>query len=245
MPIKESIQYFLRRQGILLSRFNAFASEIHQVAKACERSNCRVLFDIGANAGQFAKDCFEAGFTGTIVSVEPQTSAHTKLAAAASRNRNWTIAPRCAVGDVAGMSSIHIAENSFSSSLLNVTKISVDAEPKTRFIGEEDVEVVTMDNLAPRYVPARQVFALKLDTQGNEAAVLRGAKEILRDVGVLYLEMSLVPLYTGAPPFEDLFREILGHGYRCIGIFPGFTNPDTYEMLQVNALFSRSAFAAG
>ena len=239
MSIKEIIKASLRRRGIVLKRFNVFQSEIHQVVKACDRANCKVLFDIGANTGQFAQECFEAGYSKTIISVEPQSAAHAKLIAVAARNRNWTIAPRCAIGDVAGKTSIHVAENSVSSSLLDVTDISVTANARTRFIGEEDVDVVTMDELVSQYVLRDDPLAFKIDTQGNEAAVLRGARQSLDNVGVLYLEMSLVPLYRDAPLFEDLYRAITELGFRCIGIFPGFTDVETYEVLQVNSLFTK------
>jgi FkbM family methyltransferase len=239
MSVKGKIQLFLRRRGVVLKRFDAFESEIHQVVRAFERAGCCVLFDIGANEGQFASECREAGYSGTIISVEPQSAAHTALSAKASHARDWFVAERCALGDKAEKTTINIAANSVSSSLLAVTDLLTNANRDTQYVGTEAVDLLTLDTLASRHLRKDKPLALKIDTQGYEMAVLNGAARTLEQVAVLYLEMSLVPLYSNAAGFKELFDHVCGLGFRCIGLFPGFTDTKTFEVLQVNGLFTR------
>jgi FkbM family methyltransferase len=50
----------------------------------------------------------------------------------------------------------------------------------------------------------QRVDFLKIDTQGYELEVLKGATQALKDAEVLLLEMSLIPINKGAPLMHDV-----------------------------------------
>ena len=104
-----------------------------------------VVFDIGANVGQFASELFGAGFAGRIVSFEPLSAAHGQLIETSQPEPRWAVAPRCALGESDGEATIHVAANSQSSSLVHMLDRHMQAAPRSRYIGSETVEVRTLD----------------------------------------------------------------------------------------------------
>jgi len=57
------------------------------------------------------------------------------------------------------------------------------------------------------------VSVMKLDTQGSELGVLRGAQNALRDVQLLEIEVEFNPLYEGQPLFGDIDHYLRQHGF--------------------------------
>src|SRR5579864_2237693 len=73
-------------------------SEYSQLVRMLASRNVSVVFDIGANVGQFGKELRLAGYRGRIVSFEPLSSAYARLTKATKGDSNWIVAPRMAVG---------------------------------------------------------------------------------------------------------------------------------------------------
>jgi hypothetical protein len=85
---------------------------------------------------------------------------------------------------------------------------------------------------------------LKIDTQGYEDRVLRGAVELLPRAVGLQLEMSLVSLYEGQRRFDEMYVELVGKGFELWSMSPAFVDPRSGRLLQVDATFFRSQPAA-
>jgi FkbM family methyltransferase len=204
--------------------------------KAAEFGVTTVL-DIGANFGQFARALRAEGYSGKILSFEPLSTAHAQLSRNAADDPNWYIAPKMALGEVAGVLPINISHNLASSSLLDVDERSVQAAPESGYSGTEDVEVCRLDDaVAPEFLSP---YAIKLDTQGFELHVLRGAPTTLEKTRIVVVEMSLARLYSGGATFIDVYRELELHGFRCISLTQGFSDVARNEMLQVDGVFVR------
>jgi FkbM family methyltransferase len=195
------------------------------------------VLDVGANKGQFACALRKAGYANVISSFEPLPDAHSQLTTAAAKDTQWQIAPRSAVGAKAGVAHINISENSHSSSLLPVTATSTTAAPKSAFIGTVETPVITLDDCALVDVSAN-VF-LKVDTQGFEMEVLKGATQLLKTVKGVQLEMSFTPMYEGAPTFESLYKFMVERGFVLWGMDTAFRDPKTRRLYQVDATFFR------
>lgn len=76
---------------------------------------------------------------------------------------------------------------------------------------------------------------LKLDTQGAELDILRGAKNVLNDVTAVYLEMSLVEYNKGAPKAEEVISFLTDRGFRLFDI--GNRHRRNGRLFQVDLLF--------
>ena len=80
---------------------------------------------------------------------------------------------------------------------------------------------------------------LKIDTQGYELHVLKGASGLLHRVVAMQLELSLVPLYEGAPTFSEMLSYMQSIGFEIFNIVPVFKDNRTGRVLQVDGYFVR------
>jgi FkbM family methyltransferase len=197
-----------------------------------------LLFDVGANEGQYAQLMRTIGYTGRIVSFEPLSSAFPILAARAKQDNAWE-AVHMAIGDEDGEVEINIAANSQSSSILDMLPSHVQAAPDSSYIGREKVPIARIDSIARRYYREGDNLFLKVDTQGFERKVIEGASATLEAVRGIQLEMSIVELYQGEDTFIDMIAWLQQKGYELHSLEPGFREPNTGRLLQVDGIFFR------
>lgn len=198
------------------------------------------VFDIGANIGQYATMLRKCGYAGRIVSFDALPAAHAELTAAAAGDANWIVAPCVALGRAPGEAEIHVAGNSLSSSLLPMHDAHLRAAPESRYIAAQKVRVARLDELAPALMRETGRLFLKIDTQGYEEEVLMGAGAVLDHVCAMQLELSVVPLYQGAPSLRRMLELCEQIGFDLYGLIPGFYEEHSSRLLQVDGLFFRS-----
>lgn len=198
-----------------------------------------LIFDIGANAGQFSNMIFKLGYTGKIISFEPLSSAYEALKKKSSGNAKWTIAERCAIGSEDGEIEMNISKNSISSSALKIMNEHVSAAPDSEFIGKEKAMVYRLDSIGEKYSEGANNIFIKIDTQGFEENILKGAEQFIKKVKGLLVETSLVPLYEGQALFPQIFEMVTKSGFSLYGVQPAFINKETGRMLQIDAIFFR------
>ena len=211
-------------------------------AKLLNSLGVTVLLDVGANTGQYALHTREAGFRGRMVSFEPLSDAFRDLERHAGADDLWECR-RVAVGSEDGSAEIHVAANSASSSLLDMKQRHLDSAPESRYTGTEEVPVARLDSIWPELVGADDRPFLKLDVQGFELEALRGAEASLGQVAGVQAELSLVPLYDGAPSFRELLAYLEERGFRLAGLEPGHDDRRSGEMLQVDGIFVRESLS--
>lgn len=235
--LKQAVNGFLSNFNLRLSYFDRSRP---RYVKATQSLGVNLIFDIGANNGQFALSILEHGFQGEIISFEPTSQAYEQLKKKAKKFPNWKIHERAAVGEKCGNVTINIAGNSAaSSSILAMGKAHEEADPKANFIGSETVKLITLDSVFKNYVSSRSKCLLKIDVQGYEEHVLQGAAESIQRVDVVKLECSLVSLYEGDKTFEFYFDFFEKRGFKLFDVETGFSNPVTGQLLQFDALFVR------
>jgi hypothetical protein len=93
--------------------------------------------------------------------------------------------------------------------------------------------------MAMEYLRPDSITMLKIDTQGYEDRVLRGASGMMDRIVGLQVVLSLVPLYEGQLLFENLLEQIKSAGFELWGLWPEFTDPQSGRLLQVDATFFR------
>lgn len=196
------------------------------------------VLDVGANRGQFAQALRRAGFTGRIVSVEPLDEAYTALVLASAPDATWST-ERAAVSHEPGEITMNVSDNLVSSSVLPILERSVTAAPSTRYVRSETVPATTVDELVVRHALVPGETLLKIDVQGYELAVLGGAAATLDHFAAVRAELSLVPLYEGQALLPEMIDHLGSHGFELWDLDPGFVEPATRRLLQVDGVFFR------
>jgi hypothetical protein len=86
----------------------------------------------------------------------------------------------------------------------------------------ETVQVKRLDDVIGEVTaPAgyRSVY-LKLDTQGYDLEVIKGASATLKSIAALQTEVSVLPIYERMPDWLTSFHLLKQHGFDIAGLFP-------------------------
>lgn len=196
------------------------------------------VLDVGANVGQFGDDLRTCGYRGRIVSVEPLQSAFAELDAHVRRDPQWQ-AERAAVSRTSGNLTMNVSANSVSSSALPLLDRHAAAAPASEYVRTEDVPATTVDELVARHDIDPSSALLKVDVQGYEMPVLEGAAATLPRLAMVRTELSLVALYDGQALMPEVVDHLKSHGLELWSIEPGFAEPGTRRLLQVDGVFVR------
>jgi FkbM family methyltransferase len=237
LKFKKRLKRVFRRFGYDVIRYLPECSDRARLLKLLKVNKIDMIFDVGANIGNYADMLFEIGYCGNVISFEPLTSAYVQLLAASRKNPKWIIAERCAIGDKTGEIEINISKNSQSSSVLPILDAHIETEPDSAYIGSEKVKIYRLDEIAAGYASQSEALFLKMDVQGFEDKVLDGASGLLSEVRGIQLELTLVPLYRGQILFEEMLGRLRSMGYELYNLSSVFTGTSTGKMLQMDGIF--------
>jgi len=73
----------------------------------------------------------------------------------------------------------------------------------------ERIDTKRLDDIAE----VRGTDYLKMDVQGAELSILRGAGELLKETMIVHTEVEFVPLYADQPLFADIDAELRAQGF--------------------------------
>jgi FkbM family methyltransferase len=237
--LKSRVRAAINRLGWDLARVDTSQSPSRQLARALGHLQVELVLDVGANTGQYGQELRKSGYRQRIVSFEPLPTAYAQLLSNTQGDAQWRVHPRCAIGNHHSEVLINVSQNSVSSSIRSMLPIHEQAEPSSKVVSQEAVELVTLDSVFPQYVQGDAAVWLKVDTQGFEKEVLEGATLSLPRIKAVQLELSLVALYAGQDTWEYFLSSMSRQGYRVWSFLPGFSDPRTGQTLQVDAVFVR------
>lgn len=201
--------------------------------------NIDAILDIGANIGQYGGEMRNLGFKGTIFSFEPMKEAYGKLVKNAAGDSNWKTF-NFSIGEKDGQTTINVAKNSVSSSLLENLPQLTESAPEAAFVEKETIEIRKLDSIySDLNLDGKNVY-LKIDTQGYEEMVLLGAQETLKKVKGIQIEMAFVPSYEGSVTFEKMKNNLTALGFNLVALENGFYDRKTGKQLEVDGIFYRN-----
>lgn len=208
----------LRRLGIDVDRFPRHASCEALVSRLLQLYQVDHVIDVGASRGQWGVSVRASGWKGPITSFEPAPKSFRRLAKTAARDDKWE--PKMlAIGSTQGTRPLRVAQSETTSSFLQATQNYCDRYSGARTVSIETVPINSLDNLWKEIGSPERAF-LKIDTQGYDMEVLRGAKKKLESVVGLQVELSVISNYVGAPKWRDLLDWIERQGFVLSGLFP-------------------------
>jgi FkbM family methyltransferase len=184
------------------------------------RINC--VIDVGARVGEYGLWLRANGYRGRIVSFEPIAANVVGLKAAALYDPQWFL-HRMALGASPGEAEINVTNESQFSSFLSPNDLSAEMFAGDSAVARsETVPVARLDDVFDEAIAGigdPHVY-LKLDTQGYDLEVLKGATLSLARVAALQSEVSCLPVYEGMPDFTEAVAYIREQGFDVSGMFP-------------------------
>lgn len=173
------------------------------------------VFDVGANQGQYydlLRD--EVGFKGVILSFEPVRKYVDLLKQRAGTEKDWVIFD-FALGSAEATETINVTKSPGLNSFLSPIN-------EAQITDTEIVQIKLLDGIFEG-VRARYGFNspyLKIDTQGFDLEVLKGARESIKNFRALQTEVSLMPEYDGMPTYQESLEMFFSAGFEITGMFP-------------------------
>jgi FkbM family methyltransferase len=145
-----------------------------------------------------------------------------------------------AIGAEDSEAEINVASGSgVASSLMPMDDPLRQSAPEIKYIATEKVVVKTLDSALAEIIAPNEILMLKLDVQGFEHFVLRGATAIMSQVRAIECELSFVSLYEGQVLFPDMLEFLDNLGFTPVGFSPVFTHPVSGNLLQIDGIFVR------
>lgn len=111
--------------------------------------------------------------------------------------------------------TVHVTAEPGSSSMYEPIAQSLWPECERVFqsTSQAEFELVTLDNALEQYSITSPLHYIKLDTQGSELDILRGAQRTLERALVLEVEVEFNAMYRSQPLFSDVDRWLRDHGF--------------------------------
>jgi len=238
MSMKRYIKHLVERLGGILivkeSELYALPERTH-LKRFFEHFAVDCVFDVGANTGQY-RDLVrnQIGFVGPIISFEPVPELARILHGKRLQDSRWFV-ENTALDSECGLALFNVMDDNQFSSLKspasNQPKIFADWNKVARQIS---VERSTLAIELPRWqdrLGFKRPF-LKLDTQGNDLAVLEGAGQALQSFVGLQSELSFQQVYKGSVNFAQALCRYCELGFQLSALVPNNVGhfPNLIEM---------------
>jgi FkbM family methyltransferase len=196
------------------------------------------IVDVGAHSGAFTRGMQQVCSVKHAVLVEPIPAMVDQL----RRNSELTGFDifGCAASDCNGEVEFFVHEHFAEISSVLPAKADVAgmaeilAGAPTRLV----VQTKTLDDIVAT-CNATEIDLLKIDVQGFEDRVLKGATRVLAMTKIVFIEVSFRPLYEGSCTFFDVHTHLVDHGFVLINLEPGYRSR-AGELLQADAIFQRT-----
>ena len=201
--------------------------------------NC--VIDVGANIGSYGLMLRRIGYQGRIVSIEPVPEVFERLSSAAADDDEWmTLKVACGSREETRPINIFAKSplNSFLAPSPNLLRMELDRNPIQR---TETLNIVRLDSLFEKIlsgIDEPRVF-LKIDCQGFDFEVLKGAGEAMAKVEGLQSEVSSIPLYLGVPDYLEFLTYCRNLGFEPTGFFPVANSPVSGHLMECDVVLIR------
>ncbi len=216
--MKELIKNFLKGRGKMIVPYSEYKLQIDKVnTNWLKDLGIKTIIDVGASDGGFATKSRKLFPNASIHSIEALPDSYNKLVAKFASDKNF-FSYNTAVSDTEGSIDFYLCEdNTGSSSMLEMTDIHKTAYPHTRNNKKLTVPTITINKLLSDVKLEKEIL-LKIDVQGAELIVLRGADDILKQAKVIFAEVNFIELYTDCVLFDELYSFLKGYGFKLNGV---------------------------
>ena len=189
----------------------------------------RIAIDIGAYTGEWTLSLRQLFPTTRVLMIEPQAARQERLEALAHVHDGVEFAP--ALLGAASAKRVTFFQSETASSVLR--------DPGNGGVRPVEMEMTTLDALT-RGTPFAGADFLKLDVQGYELEVLKGAAHVLASVEAVMMEVNLIAVYEGAPLADEVVAFMAARGFRAYDVCTFFRRPLDNALWQMDMVFVRT-----
>src|SRR5215467_5764442 len=194
------------------------------------QSGIRTVIDVGAHKGEFSSAIRALVPECRIYAFEPLPDCCSVLSRRLGSNGHSQIFP-VAVGRKSGTVTLWRSRYAKSSSVLLMAKLHKESFPRTAKSEPLTVQMKSLDQFSVEMKLERKVL-LKIDVQGYEAEVLRGATALLQKTDCVLLEVSFRTLYEGQGSFAEIHAILEKSGFAYSGNLEQLLSPLDGSVLQ-------------
>lgn len=195
----------------------------NDIATALPTYRIDIVFDVGANLGQSAKTYLSRLPSAHIFCFEPISVTFDQLVQTFKDN-NQVHCFQCALGSSQGMGQMLSQGTSSMNHLLDVSEIENIEE------AVENVEIQKLDQFCDSY-RINHINYLKIDTEGNDLEVLKGAAKMLAEqrIDLVEVEAGINPDNKYHVPLSVLKDYLELHSYYLFGFYEQMNEWPTQE----------------
>ena len=233
--MKKIIQNLLLYLGYALikkKKFKKLYRTLDHSIKIIIKNDRPVVFDVGAHTGETITRFRKLYKNCEIHSFEPQINSYQELKKFKDKN---TIINNFALGDENENKKFYINKNDSTSGFYRFSKNNLI--DKSDYC--ENVQVKTLD----QYVEEKNIKnidILKIDVQGYEDHVLRGATKTLKNnIKMIEVEIIFIDYYEKKSSFYELENIIRPYGYELYSISSPVLDENNDRIKWVDAIYMK------
>jgi FkbM family methyltransferase len=188
----------------------------YDIQRFASTRNLSVIFDVGANVGQTTHGLFRYFRNAEIYCFEPSSVPYKKLQAAYGWRRNVHCIPNALGAAFETRTLLTGADSELNTFVINGPRLNAAG-------GDEAVQVNTVDGFCEEQNIAA-IDILKMDVQGWECEVLRGADRMIsaNRVRCVLSEVGFSKADTDMTQFSEVHSALEEKGYRFCGLYDNF-----------------------
>jgi FkbM family methyltransferase len=195
----------------------------------------RVIYDVGACIGTWSLLASSRLPGAHVHAFEPLSEHVSKFVQLTKPYSNISL-HQVALGSHGGVQDLHVASSSDSSSLLALTEV-MTAEFGIAERRRQTVRVAPLDDyVSTTGIPLPDF--IKLDVQGFELDVMKGAEYCLSQARWVLCEVSFLQYYRDQPLFEDVAAFLHARGFSVCAL--GAQTPLGERLTQTDVLFRKN-----
>ena len=188
----------------------------------------KTICDAGASDGIWSRRCMEVFPEACYFCVDPLVENEAALTNLSAQHENLDYWIGC-LGAEEG--TVTLNADGDGSSVLTGHANNLYGDQRT-------VRMETLDSLVLKNIcPAPEL--LKIDVQGYELEVLKGAANTLKTTQAIVMEVSFFPFQTNMPVFHDVVGQVAEHGFAVADILSLSQRPLDNLSGQCDLLFMR------
>ncbi len=231
-PLRVNKRLYFYVLDIFFSPSSLHINRAANYINARKKTGFNLILDVGCHQEGFISDFLVKFPTEKIIGFEPNIIKYESARNKFIHNNRVEII-NLALGKEAGKATLNITNHDYSSSLMNIEIQSSENSATFQIVNKQECSVMPLDSEIPEN---ESVLFMKIDTQGYELEVLKGASSVLRRTQFVLLELANHSIYLDAPKYHEIDEYLRQQNFRLVQIYSPLSDATEYDALYENSI---------